>query len=480
MVLISRVNEISEKVGNYYNTFYESTTGETDIQNLQKNKVMALVKEALKAPMYQEIYSEDLKQKIIECNDPDVFIEEIFPQLPIITKSILLKYNTTCFTIDRNKFLHYYESSGTTGIPVPASKTIDDFIWNTVNIGEMWGSFLNQDDVAIILINAPFAPAPYQMEKVAEYIGMMSYRPYVDNLTGNHTRVLKLMDETNTNVFIGPASGLIELYEYALKNNLPTPRLEKILLLGEQSGKAFLRRLEKLTGGWVSVGTYGSSETATICAACKDKELHAFTHSQYLELKNGEECFPISERVNRGELIVTTLDFLSKPLIRYNTGDVVEFDFSPCECGSVLPKIYTQGRAVDVISFQKSEITQEDIEEVIWSDDIVNPSIFNYMFMIKDNSIIFFFTSESVPTKQWEKNLENKLLSIFKDKKVLVKNVEKLPPLNSISAYVGWKLSRVLDLNEAKNWDRLVEPIGSIVRNSFKQLQDEIGGISDL
>ncbi|WKB35357.1 hypothetical protein QS257_17490 [Terrilactibacillus sp. S3-3] len=84
------------------------------------------------------------------------------------------------------------------------------------------------------------------------------------------------MTETGTNVYVGPLSGLMELFEYAHKNNLPKPNIEKFLFLGEQCGKSFLHRMEKLTGGWGAVGSYGSSETSTISATCKEKKTYTF------------------------------------------------------------------------------------------------------------------------------------------------------------------------------------------------------------
>ena len=48
--------------------------------------------------------------------------------------------------------------------------------------------------------------------------------------------------------------------------------------------------------------------------------------------------------------------------------------------------------------------------------------------------------------------------------------VEKLPPLASLGQYLGWKLSRVLDLNDEANWGRLPEPIGGLVAESLRQL----------
>ncbi|WP_405805557.1 hypothetical protein OG729_09695 [Streptomyces sp. NBC_00210] len=39
-----------------------------------------------------------------------------------------------------------------------------------------------------------------------------------------------------------------------------------------------------------------------------------------------------------------------------------------------------------------------------------------------------------------------------------------------LGQYLGWKLLRVLDLDEERNWDRLPGPIEVIVRQTLGQL----------
>ncbi|WKB35358.1 hypothetical protein QS257_17505 [Terrilactibacillus sp. S3-3] len=114
------------------------------------------------------------------------------------------------------------------------------------------------------------------------------------------------------------------------------------------------------------------------------------------------------------------------------------------------------------------------IEEILWADDIINPIIYNYIILLKNDNVIIFITTNSSPSNEWNEKLLNRLKNLIKNENLMIKVVEKLPPLNSLGAYVGWKLSRVLDLDEANNWSRLPDPIRKMVFDSFKQLEMEM------
>jgi hypothetical protein len=65
-------------------------------------------------------------------------LEELLAEVPLMPKGELGAHSRDVFTRHIRNFLHYYESSGTTGAPVAAPKAVDDLMINTVNIGEMW------------------------------------------------------------------------------------------------------------------------------------------------------------------------------------------------------------------------------------------------------------------------------------------------------------------------------------------------------
>ncbi|GGZ29491.1 hypothetical protein GCM10010387_23580 [Streptomyces inusitatus] len=372
-----------------------------------------------------------------------------------------------------------------------APKALDDLVANTINIGELWARILSPADRALILINAPFAPAAYQFEKVLEYLQVMSLRPWVDNITGDYTRVLRLIRELKVNVFVGPPSRLLEMIQFAHRDDEPAPAFDTLLLMAEQTGPAFVRHLERLTGARAYVAAYGSSETGTTAVTCEHRGLHLQTQSYALEIADDTGARPVDGRPDRGELIVTTLDILARPLLRYRTGDLVEIAGVDCPCGVATPLLRTLGRSQDLITLEGSGIRQNDVESALWADGpadagdldaprtpdaprapdappVLNaPLVLNYMLVIRDRTILCLVTTTGPADRHWTETTTARLAALFPGRELALRPVEKLPPLASLGQYLGWKLSRVLDLGDERNWDRLPAPIRGVVEETL-------------
>jgi len=68
-----------------------------------------------------------------------------------------------------------------------------------------------------------------------------------------------------------------------------------------------------------------------------------------------------------GELVITPLNNIAMPLIRYQTGDVGSLiPHEPCKCGNTHPKIsLVKGRVGQFIKVSGKRILPMDIEEVV-------------------------------------------------------------------------------------------------------------------
>lgn len=446
----------------------ETQEGTADLTAVHASKLVSTLETASRSALYHHtVEAAELADWILVTTE-DAY--EAFDRVPLLAKKDLAAHGEEAFTRPLAEFVHYYESSGTTGNPVAAPKALDDLLINTVNIGELWAQILEPGDVALILINAPFAPAAYQFEKVLEYLGIMSLRPWVDNITGDYTRVLRLIASLNANVFVGPPSRLLELVQFAQRNDLPAPKFDRLLLMAEQTGPSFVAHLERLTGATAYVGSYGSSETGTTAVTCREHNLHLQTHSYVLELLDDDGVRRIDGSADRGELIVTTLDLPARPLLRYRTGDRVEITGEECACGVQTPILRTLGREQDVVTLAGNGVRQNDLEAALWSAELPGHVVFNYMLVLRANGIVLLVTTDGTPDEAWSAQLGERLAPLFEGYEITVQPVEKLPPLASLGQYLGWKLSRVLDLNDEDNWRRLPEPIGGLVAESLRQL----------
>jgi phenylacetate-CoA ligase len=405
----------------------------------------------------------------------DVVLTKTLSSVPLLDRGDLQARSHDAFTRQVTGFLHYYESSGTTGDPVAAPKAVDDLVVNTMNIGEMWGRFLDPSDSALILINGPFAPAGYQFEKVLEYLGVLSMRLWVDNVTGDYTRVLRLSENLRANVYVGTASRLLELVHFALRNDTPPPRFDRLLLMAEQTGDALLQHLEQLTGATAFVASYGSSETGTTAVTCERGSLHLQLQSYLLELHDERGTRLVSDRPDSGELVVTTLDLPARPLVRYRTGDLVEMTGEPCRCGLALPVIRTLGRRQDVITLGGVNVRQEDFEATLWSCAGAGPAVLNYMLVVRGQDVVCLVTTDQPPSDVWVTATTDRLGASFAGRRFGIGVVDTLPPMATMGSYVGWKLSRVLDLDDARTWSTLPAPIEAVLRETLQQVEASTG-----
>jgi phenylacetate-CoA ligase len=92
---------------------------------------------------------------------------------------------------------------------------------------------------------------------------------------------------------------------------------------------------------------YGCGELGTIAHECPAGRLHTSDENMIVEILDGERpCRP----GEKGEIVVTELNNLALPLVRYRTGDFGSLSEEACPCGRTL-KVLDQvfGRAYDFI-----------------------------------------------------------------------------------------------------------------------------------
>jgi phenylacetate-CoA ligase len=78
---------------------------------------------------------------------------------------------------------------------------------------------------------------------------------------------------------------------------------------------------------------------------------------------------PIAGPGQRGKLVITALDRMAQPCIRFDSKDVVEWAESPCACGRTfrLLKGGVSGRADDITKVKGVLLSPSAIEEVVRS-----------------------------------------------------------------------------------------------------------------
>ena len=411
----------------------------------QAAQLHSMFKSALTLSTYEEIYGEHLELLRDFSPSTSADIREVIRALPIIGKPESRRIGEEAVRAGHVRFSNYFETSGTTSKPVPAPKTAVELMINTVNFAEHWQELLAPEDVALILINTPQGPAAFQFERALNYLGVQTFRTWVDTYRNDYGRVLEILATLRPTVYAGPPSQLLNLYEHAARVGQPMPTFRLNLVTGERSTPGLIRRLSALTEGAIIEASYGSSETGTIAVATGERRLRLQNHSFIAELRDpesGELVFADDLDDASGELIITQLAFPSRPLIRYATGDLVRITTEATGEQIIEPL----GRASDRVVFDDVFLGQQSLEEAPWPAG--GPShVYNYLVALTASGPVLAVTADPVSDEQLKFELAELLRKV---PGLRIVRVDELPATNGLGAALGWKSTRVFDLRSAE------------------------------
>lgn len=334
-----------------------------EIEAVKLAKLERLWERAITTPYY----------KHLACSTP----EQLY-SLPVTPKSIVKK-QPELFFAQKNKYLKYYESSGTSGIPTATPRLAEDIIWNTVSVVSCWKRILQQDDKVATLLPSDISPVGDLVSNVCEYLGICLVRCYPFALgISDWNRVEQLFLRYQPTCLFAAPGVLVQLMRVLKQRGcFATAKnsISKIMLLGEVSTFGLRQMLAENWEAKVYDVSYGSTETGTIAAACKDQQLHILNHSFVLEVYDNEQIVPLKPGL-QGELVVTTLNNYARPLLRYATGDLVEVSSGSLQTqGLHLPVLKVLGRKDERICIKGVALDIETLERQIYKV----PGITGYM-----------------------------------------------------------------------------------------------------
>ena len=154
--------------------------------------------------------------------------------------------------------------------------------------------------------------------------------------------------ETRPDYLQGYPSMLHLLARHILDHGLISPPLKAVFSDSEILALETRRLVERAFNTRV-VDVFGSYETDNIGFECRMHDgLHILEDCVYVEAMPNQG---IGIGGDSGELICTVLRSRLTPFIRYNLGDLVRIEASPCGCGRVSPRlIVLGGRSNDLIN----------------------------------------------------------------------------------------------------------------------------------
>ena len=225
-----------------------------------------------------------------------------------------------------------------------------------------------QCDRVAILLPSDLVPVGDLVVGVCEYLGVSHVRAYPFT-TGiaDWDRIAEMWRTFRpTVVFVAPGVAMHMTRLAKSRGELADLRSSTrvLMLLGEVSTEPFRDRLGQWWGGEVHDASYGSTETGTLAATCARSRLHLLPSAAYFELSDGTSTTP-ARGSGAGNLVVTPLRLPARPLLRVDTGDVVDLEVG-CPCGSAVPIVQVHGRAAEEITVSGVALAVRDVETIVF------------------------------------------------------------------------------------------------------------------
>ena len=265
------------------------------------------------------------------------------------------------------EFVFLSASSGSTGVPTASPFTGPDFEdFQDCQARFFWSSGMRPTDRYCHALNFTlFVGGP-------DVIGAMK----VGALTiwgGSipSERLLSILKTWKATITWTTPSYAWFLGETAKENGIDPAKefsIKKIFVAGEPGGSIPETRdnIQKLWDADV-YDYFGLSDIFGACAAmCEAKEgLHWAEDHIFTEVVNPDTGEEVQEG-ERGELILTSLKKVARPLIRFRTGDIVSYTTEPCSCGRTHLRLHgIHGRLDDMMIIKGVNVFPSDIETIV-------------------------------------------------------------------------------------------------------------------
>jgi phenylacetate-CoA ligase len=362
-----------KEVEKYWNPVLETLPREKLVE-LQLKKFKSIFSWAYEhSKFYHRLYAE----AGIEPGDIRTF--EDIRKIPKVEKSMMRAIqgkepypygDMLCVPLERVTI--YHQTSGTTGQPVYQADSWQDWDW----WAEAWACLLyaqgyrNYDRLFLPFgynIFVAFWGAHYGAEKLGcevvpggvlntegRILKMQELRATA--MAATPTYVLGMADTARRKLGIDPAKDL---------------QIRRITVAGEAGGSvpATKKRMEEAWGAKV-YDHVGATEIGAWSFECAYQSgLHINEALFLVEIEDIDSGEIITEPGRRGKMVITALDRMAQPCIRFDSKDVIEWSPDKCECGRTfrLLKGGVIGRADDITKVKGVLLAPTSIEEVVRS-----------------------------------------------------------------------------------------------------------------
>jgi len=345
-----------------------SNTYTASSEEIKRLQWLQLEKQLLYLQKNSGFYRKIFKKNEIDAGKINSYIE--FQKIPITTKEDVQEFNKDFICVPEREIIDFVTTSGTLGKPVSFGLNEADLQRLATNEMESFKIVgIKKEDVVQITttLDRRF------MAGMAYFLGLRKLGAGIVR-TGSGLPQLQWdsIARFKPKYLVAVPSFLIKMIEYAELNKIDcnTYSVKAVICIGEP-----IRDLEfnlnslgsKISKLWdiELFSTYASTEMATAFTEC---EAHRGNHAQpeliFTEILD-ESGNPVKPG-EIGELVVTTLQVETMPLLRFATGDMVSYTDEPCLCGrNTLRLSPVLGRKKQMIKFKGTSLYPQHIIEVL-------------------------------------------------------------------------------------------------------------------
>jgi phenylacetate-CoA ligase len=351
-------------------------------------------------------------------------------KLPILNKAIARNENNNLLTTLNIKNVVTGKTGGTTGVPLHFYKDAPtrSYGWGAYYRWYEWMGIKNGDRVLVIW-GSPTVLSASNIVKLKKNIINQLYNVFEINsfslnnstLPGYVQQIIKFRPR----LIRGYLSGILQLAEYIVENNITGIHPVAVSATTETVLPHVRAFIENAFCAPL-YDQYGCGEVGSIAFECKEhKGLHINQEHVIVEVLDDNDNIIFDQP---GRLLVTDLDNLVMPFIRYENGDLAIYSTKKCSCGVNQPLLaQISGRTADTIVIKDGSrvhgVFFTDILYELKSEEI-NLKIKRFqVYQAKHGEIEFRIETKDPIPGPYLISLENALLRFFNSVsiKVMVK-----------------------------------------------------------
>ena len=380
---------------------------QAEIKAFQEQRLKeALQYAAANSPYYKSLFS----REGIDIDDINTL--EDLQKLPLTTKEQLSEFNDDFLCVPKSQIIDYTTTSGTSGKPVTfglTDKDLDRLAYNEA-ISFICSGIQEGDVVQLMTtMDRRF------MAGLAYFLGLRKIKAGVIRVgAGVPELQWDSILKYKPSYLITVPSFLLKMIEYAEVHGIDYNNcgIKGAVCIGEalrnqDFSDSTLSKKIKEKWDIKLFSTYASTEMSTAFAECS----HSCGGHQHPELIIAElldeNDNPVTDG-SVGELTVTTLGIEGMPLIRFKTGDIVQFHHEPCQCGRNTMRIGpVVGRKQQMIKYKGTTLYPPAMVDLLRSF----PQVQNHIIEISTNSL----GTDEIVIKALVNNESEELLAEIKD-----------------------------------------------------------------